>query len=109
MDKEWPPLLRLMNEELGYVVRSGKRTLGYDLFYVDLSSWKLRLSNSTPTIWVKSADLKDGAPRHLLQSLGDVLRERTLTRQIVLVLLDGDSEPLLKRTSSPVYNLVVIG
>jgi hypothetical protein len=41
--------------------------------------------------------------------LGDVLRERSLTRQIVLVLLDGDSEPLLRRTSSPFYSLVVIG
>jgi hypothetical protein len=109
MDKEWPALLRLMNEELGYSVRSGKRTLGYDLFYVDLSSWKLRLSNSTATIWVKSKDLEEGSPRHLLQSLGDVLRERSLTRQIVLVLLDGDSEPLLKRTASPFYSLVIIG
>jgi hypothetical protein len=109
MDKEWPPVLRLMNEELGYAVRVGKRTMGYNLFYVDLSSWKLRLSNRTPTIWVKSADLKDGSPRHLLQSLGDVLRERSLTRQIVLVLLDGDSEPLRTRTSSPVNSLVIIG
>ena len=108
MYKEWPPLLRLLSDELGYTVHRNKATLGYDLFSVDLSSWKLRLSNRTPVIWVKHADLA-AAPQHLVQSLADVLRERSLSRQIVLVLLDGDSRPLLRHTSSPVYNLVIIG
>jgi hypothetical protein len=107
--KDWPPVLRLLSEELGYVVRGTKPALGYDLFFVDLSAWKLRLSNRTPVIWVKRPDLEDTAPQHLLQSLGDVMRERNLSRQIVLVLLDGDSKPLLRYTASPLYNLVVIG
>ncbi|MEJ2732133.1 MAG: ATP-binding protein [Anaerolineae bacterium] len=109
MGKEWPALLRLLSEELGYVVRVGKPTLGYELFFVDLSSWKLRLSNRTPIIWVKRSDLEGVLPQHLIQSLGDVLRERNLSRKIVLVLLDGDSQPLLRYTASPLYNLVVIG
>jgi hypothetical protein len=109
MYKDWPPLLRLLFDELGYLVREGKPALGYSLFFVDLSSWKLRLSSHTPVIWVKSADLKDTVPQHLLQSLGDVMRERNLSRQIVLVLLDGESQPLLQHTASPMYNLVVIG
>jgi hypothetical protein len=107
--KEWPSLLRLFSEELGYTVRGGKRTLGYDLFYVDLSSWKLRLSNRTPVIWVRRADLQGIRPQHLAQSLGDVMRERSLSRQIVLVLVDGDGRPLLRHTSSPLYNMVIIG
>jgi hypothetical protein len=109
MGKEWPALLRLLGEELGYVVRVGKPTLGYELFFVDLSSWKLRLSNRTPIIWVKRSDLEGVLPQHLIQSLGDVLREQNLSRKIVLVLLDGDSQPLLRYTASPLYNLVVIG
>jgi hypothetical protein len=109
MYKEWPPLLRHLSEDLGYVVRAGKPALGYELFFVDLSSWKLRLSNRTPVIWVKHRDLESTFPQHLLQSLGDVMRERNLSRQIVLVLLDGESEPLLRHTASPLYNLVVIG
>ena len=44
MGKDWPPVLRLFHEELGYTVRAGKPSLGYQLFYIDLSSWKLRLS-----------------------------------------------------------------
>jgi hypothetical protein len=94
MQRDWPRLLRLLHEELGYTVREGKPSLGYQLFHIDLSSWKLRLSNRTPVIWVQTRDL-DGVPaQHLMESLGDVLRERNLTRQIALVLLDGNSFPL---------------
>jgi hypothetical protein len=109
MQKEWPPLLRRLSEELGYAVRAGKPALGYDLFYLDLSAWKLRLTDHTPLIWVKQADLASTTPPHLLQSLGDVMRERNLSRQIVLILLDGDSEPVLRYASSPLYNLVIVG
>ena len=109
MYKELPPLLRLLSEELGYTVREGKAALGYEVFFVDLASWKLRLTNRTPVIWVKRADLESCGPRHLVQSLGDVMRERNLSRQIVLVLLDGASQPLLRQTASPAYKMVVIG
>ncbi|MGD8473651.1 MAG: ATP-binding protein [Anaerolineae bacterium] len=109
MQKQWPRLLRLLSEDLGYTVRQGKPALGYDLFSIDLSSWKLRLSDRTPVVWVKSSDLTEGPPQHLFQSLTDVMRERNLTRQIVLVLLDADSRPLVRHTASPLYNLVVIG
>ncbi len=109
MSKEWPPLLHFLAEELDYRVRTGESTLGYRLFYIDLSSWKLRLSDRTPVIWVQHSDLAGRSPRHLVQSLHDVIRERSLRRHTTLVLLDGDSQPLLGRTSSPLYHLVVVG
>ncbi len=109
MSKDWPPILRLLAEELGYTVRSGKISLGYQLFAADLSAWKLRLTDRTPLIWVRASDLEGTTPQHLVQSLADVLRERNLGRQIVLVLLDGDPEPLWPYVASPMYNLVVIG
>lgn len=109
MQKDWPRLLRLLHEELGYVVKESKDVLGYQLFSVDLSSWKLRLSDHTPVIWVKTKDL-DGVPsQHVIESLADVVRERNLTRQIVLVLIDGNSHPLFKFKSSLNYNLVLVG
>jgi hypothetical protein len=107
--RDWPPLLRLFSEELGYTVRPAKTALGYQLFAVDLAAWKLRLTDRTPLIWVKAADLEGTTPQHLVQSLADVMRERNLGRQIVLVLLDGDPEPLYRYVASPMYNLVVIG
>lgn len=109
MQKDWPRLLRLFHEELGYSVRESKSSLGYELFTIDLSSWKLRLSNRTPVIWVQTRDL-DGLPaQHVMQSLGDVLRERNLTRQISLVLFDGNSAPLFRYRTGLDYNLVLIG
>ncbi|MEJ2209922.1 MAG: AAA family ATPase [Anaerolineae bacterium] len=107
--KDWPPLLRLLSEELGYTVRPAKTALGYQLFAVDLAAWKLRLNDRTPIIWVRAADLEGTTPQHLIQSLADVMRERNLGRQIVLVLLDGDPGPLYRYVASPMYNLVVIG
>jgi Cdc6-like AAA superfamily ATPase len=109
MAKDWPKLLRLFNEELGYRARVGKETLGYTVFSLDLSSWKLRLSSRTPVIWVKAGDLDEGDPHHVLESLSDVMRERGWGRQIALVLVDGDSRPLYKHRSPLTFNLVFIG
>jgi len=109
MQKEWPRLLRMLHDDLGYTVREGKAALGYELYNVDLSSWKLRLPSRTPVIWVKTKDLDSVPAQHVMQSLADVVRERNLSRQIVLVLLDGNSYPLLKHKSSLNYNMVVIG
>jgi AAA+ ATPase superfamily predicted ATPase len=109
MGKDWPPILRHFNEELGYAVRAGKPSLGYQIFSIDLSSWKLRLSNRTPVIWVQTKDLDGVSSQHIMQSLGDVLRERNLTRKILLVLVDGNSFPLFKYKSNLDHNLVLIG
>ena len=109
MGKDWPELLRLLHEELGYAVRAGKPSLGYQIFFVDLASWKLRLTNRTPVIWVQTKDLDGVSSQHLMQSLGDVLRERNLTRQIVLVLIDGNSFPLFRHKTNLDHNLVLIG
>lgn len=109
MQKDWPRLLRLLHEELGYTVREGNPALGYELYYIDLSSWKLRLSSRTPVVWVKTKDL-DGVPaQHVMQSLADVVRERAISRQITLVLFDGNSHPLFRYKSSLNNNLVLIG
>ena len=109
MGKDWPSILRLFHEELGYTVRAGKLSLGYQLFHIDLASWKLRLSSQTPVIWVQTKDLDGVSSQHIMESLGDVLRERNLTRQIVLVLIDGNSFPLFRHKTSLNYNLVLIG
>jgi len=109
MGKIWPNLINFLHDELGYPVREGKPVLGYGLYYIDLSSWKLRMSNLTPVIWVKRTDLEENSPFHVIQSLEDVVRERNLVRQIVLVLVDGDALSLHRNQFHPTYNLVIIG
>jgi Cdc6-like AAA superfamily ATPase len=109
LQKELPRLLSLLHDELGYTVREGQTTLGFDLYYADLSSWKLRLSNRTPVICVKASDLDRTSSQHVMQSLADVVRERSLSRQVVLILVEGNSFPLFKHKTSLNYNLVLIG
>jgi hypothetical protein len=62
MQKDWPRMLRVLHDELGYTVREGPATRGYDLFFADLASWKLKLTNRTPVIWVKTKDLDGVTP-----------------------------------------------
>jgi hypothetical protein len=109
MDKEWPLLLSFLKEELNYKIRPAKRILGYNLFYIDLSSWKLRLTEATPFVWVRNSDVEEYSPQQLLESLQDVVREERLGRRTVLVLLEGDSAPVLRQVSKQIHNFVLIG
>ena len=109
MVRDWPPLLGFLHEELGYTVDRAKPVLGYELYFSDFSSWKLRLSSRTPMIRVRASDLAGVSPQHLMQSLLDVMRERSLTRQIVLVIVEGPAERLRDQKAGPLYSLVFIG
>jgi AAA domain-containing protein len=109
MDKEWPILLTFLKDELDYTIRPGNRVLGYHLFYVDLSSWKLRFTNHTPLVWIKKSDCEEYTPHQLLESLQDVVREERFGRQTVLVHLDGDAEPIRRHISNQFHNFVIVG
>jgi hypothetical protein len=109
MTKAWPPILRRLSGEVGYRVQPVEPCLGLELFEIDLAGWKLKLSNRTPVVWVRAADLEGSSTQHLLQILADLRRQRDWGRQTAVVLLEGDSRPLLAYTTSPLYNLVVVG
>jgi hypothetical protein len=108
MGKEWPDLLRFLSEVLGYRVRSGIPSLGHETFRVDLTSWKLQLSDQTLVIWVKETDLAGRSSLDLIQSLQDVNRLNEAERQVSLVLLDCDSQAFQPYMASPLYSFVFI-
>jgi len=109
MEKDWPEVLRLLSQEFEYPVHESKASLGYRIFHADLSSWKLRLTEGTPVVWVTKQDLENATAHHIYESLMDVMREQKLTREIVLVLFDGDDTLLIRNRSPLIYNLVFIG
>jgi len=109
MADEFPPLIKLLRDELGYRIRRGIATLGYDMFTVDLSEWRLRFSNRTPFIWVKRADLQDRTPQDIVQSLQDVMRERGIRRDYLIVLLEAPRATLAPHISNPQHRLLLIG
>ena len=108
MCKEWPLLLRYLREDHGYRVRQIDSILGYELYEVNLSSWKLNLSNQTAVIWVKRADLEDKSPLHMQESLQDVVNIGKLGRKVVMVLLDGDGAKLRQQIANSSQRLVIV-
>src|SRR4051794_2402859 len=110
MLKDLPPILRFLRDELKYRVRVTTPTLGYERFYVDLSSWRMRLSN-TPVIWLKANQIESLSPKHVVESLHDADRELRQRRDPLIVLFDGDSRSIREHMSNTAERrgMVIIG
>ena len=106
--QEMPDFLQFMENPLGHPVRLHEEVLGYDLYFVDLSDWKLRFSDRTPFIWVKAADVEALPPRELAQSLADVLRTRGLAERTPIVLVQGPGEELRVQLKRSLLSVLVL-
>src|SRR5512136_1744171 len=87
-----PDFLQLLDGTLGHKVKLHKEVLGYDVYLVDLSDWKLRFSDRTPLIIVKEADLASMTAREISQSLSDMVRAQSLTERNPIVIVQGPGE-----------------
>ena len=90
MPKDAPWFLQFLAQELGYAVRPLPSTLGYALYALDLSTWKLRFSNRVPVVWVPASQLESTTFLALDESLADVVRERNIRRDPLIVLLETE-------------------
>ena len=106
--QEMPDFLQFLENSLGHPVRLHEEVLGYDLYFADLSDWKLRFSDRTPFIWVKAADMDALPPRELAQSLADVLRTRGLAERNPIVLVQGPGEELRGQLKRSLLNVLVL-
>jgi hypothetical protein len=87
--KEMPPLLHFL-EQRGNRVRGHDEVLGYQLYFVDLSAWKLRFAANTPLLWMRLADMLgfDNAWQ-AGESLLEALRMRNLMERQTIILIEG--------------------
>ena len=93
--KEMPPLLQLLEQQLGYRVRGHEEVLGYPLYFVDFSAWKLRFAANTPVLWMRSADLGGFETTWQAgESVVEALRIRGLLERQVIILVDGPERGL---------------
>ncbi|MCX6032283.1 MAG: ATP-binding protein [Chloroflexi bacterium] len=92
--QEMPDFLQYLECDLNYPVRLHEEVLGFHLYFVDLSSWKLRFTDRTPVIAVGEGDLATLRPRELAQSLADVVRTRSLAERNSIVLIQGPGDEL---------------
>ncbi len=93
--KDMPPLLHFLEQKLYNRVRGHDEVLGYDLYFVDLSAWRLRFSSATPVLWIKTSDLSGfDSARQLAESVTEALRMRNLVERQTIVLVDGSDAGL---------------
>ncbi|MFQ5610638.1 MAG: AAA family ATPase [Anaerolineae bacterium] len=89
-----PAFLQYLENSLGYPVCLHEKEFQFDLYFVDLSAWKLRFSDRTPVIWVRPDDLAALDTRELIQSLTEVIRVRHLAERNSILLVQGSGEAL---------------
>ncbi len=103
-----PDFLQLLDGTLGHKVKLHKEVLGYDVYLVDLSDWKLRFSDRTPMILVKEGDLASMSARELAQSLCDMVRAQSLAERNPVVVVQGPGEALKQQLAAMYQTLFVL-
>lgn len=109
MDKGlWPDLLQRLKDLNHHVHRlGGMQSAEYELYLVDFSDWKLRLSERTPLIWVKAAPAQNLSVPQLCDSLKEVVKANGWQR-VCFVLFDGDGKELRKQTNHQYFPRFII-
>jgi Cdc6-like AAA superfamily ATPase len=89
--------------------RPGLKTAGeYELYLVDLSDWKLRFSDPTPLIWVRSEAGERLPAVELVESLRDVAREQGWQHRQCIILLDAGGADLKDQASTQHFPRFVV-
>jgi|GEM_PF-611801 len=88
-----PPLLHWLNDKLDVAVRAQPLREGSDLlaFRMDLSRFRLRLSEHTPCLVVPATLIQAHTPIQLKRQIMDTLLREGWLRRNTLVLADGDA------------------
>jgi hypothetical protein len=105
-----PALLQWLSDKLDVAVREQPLT-GYEplrAYYVDLSRFRLRLSDHTPCIDIPAGVLRLVQPAQLKRLLGDLIITQGWRRRNVLALIKADAAELKLLTRSDVLPLLII-
>jgi AAA domain len=108
--QEVPDFLQYLEDSLGCRLRLlREEVLGFQIYFVDLSSWKLRFSDRTPVIWVRQEDLAALSPRDLVQSLTDVVKgARGLAERNPIILVQGEGQELQAQLKAHGLSLLLL-
>jgi hypothetical protein len=96
MSTELPKLIRFLTEELKFRLRQQDVVAGFGYYLVDLSGWKLRLTDRTPFIRIESRHLEAMSSTELVAGIRTALRSRHLQRHVPILMIEGRSDELLE-------------
>lgn len=86
-----PDLLAILHYRYEKKIQIDPPTLGYPLFRLDLSEFKLNLSDEVPVLWLRREDLRRLSPLNLVQSMNDATKLVKIFDAPVLVLVEGQA------------------
>lgn len=92
--QQMPSALKTITERLNFPYLGPHRIGRFNTYLIDLSDWSLSLSDKTPCIWVKKADIETLSSSKLAASLMDVVREKRWQNNTILVFMDGSDDSL---------------
>jgi hypothetical protein len=84
-----PHLVRFVTEDLKFRLRARVKVLEYELYLVDLSAWKLRLSEQTPFLRIEPWRLETTAPDDLLAGIRTLIRHQHYEQRVPILVVEG--------------------
>ncbi len=94
MSVQFPLALRALSERLHFRVRGPQRVVRLDAFLVDLTDWKLSLTDKTPCFWIHRPEHLNQTAIDLAEEVRDAVREAKWQNELILVLVDGPADDL---------------
>lgn len=103
-----PLVIRALNERLHFRYSGPQRVVRLDYFTVDLSEWKLSLTDKTPCIWIHTAEQLHQSPIELAEEIRDLVRQKAWQDLTTLVLVDGPADELRAQLKLGLMQFVVL-
>jgi len=103
-----PLVIRALNERLNFRFSGPHRAMRIDYFSVDLSDWKLSLTDKTPCLWIHTAEQLNQPPAELAEEIRDLVRQKEWQDSTTLVLVDGSADELRTQLKLGLMQFVVL-
>jgi hypothetical protein len=103
-----PLVIRALNERLRFRYNSPQRAARLDTFTVDLSDWKLSLTDKTPCFWIHTPEQFEQGAIDLAEEIRDAVRQKAWQNVTNLVLVDGPADELRDQLKSSFTQFVVL-
>ena len=103
-----PLVIRALNERLNFHFSGPHHTRRIDYFSVDLSDWKLSLTDKTPCLWIHTPEQLNQPTAELAEEIRDLIRQKAWQDSTTLVLVDGPADELRTQLRLGSMPLVVL-
>jgi len=94
MSDNIPELIRFLSEDLRFRIRKRDKAFDYEFYLLDLSEWKLRLSDRSPFIRVEARHLEQFDADTIVSGIEAVILNQRFQDRIPIVIVEGPSTKL---------------